>query len=238
MTKLPAVVRDRLSQLNFDALYKGAVDSAAAATALAARVTTLEGKFPVVSANITDGTIATADIGASQITSALIADGTIATADIANGQITTALLATLPQAAAYRSSDTTISKDTWTAIAWNGEDWDAGTPSNNMHAAGSQNFTIRVAGLYLVIANVCFDPNGTGERGLRIVDGSGNVYAEEQPNLPSAPNFTQLNCSVTWRFAVNDTVSAEAYQNSGGSLAIKQRSTQGTSQMSVTWLSP
>ena len=47
----------------------------------------------ITSSNITDGTIATADIADGAITSAKILDGTIATADIADGAITAAKLA-------------------------------------------------------------------------------------------------------------------------------------------------
>ena len=48
----------------------------------------------IVGADITDGTIATADLGANSVTTAKILDGTIAGADIASRTITSGLIAT------------------------------------------------------------------------------------------------------------------------------------------------
>ena len=54
----------------------------------------LSGTGIVSSANLLDGTIATADIADNAVTSAKIADSSVATADIADGAVTTAKIAT------------------------------------------------------------------------------------------------------------------------------------------------
>lgn len=180
------------------------------ATALESRATTLEGRFPIVSADITDGTIVPAD------------------------------LAVMPQVRAYRSVDNGITNNTWTVVSFDAEDFDLGTPSNDMHdnTTNAGRLTCRVAGLYYVTANICFDSNATGIRAVRLrMNGTGNPFAQIECNNSGAANFTQINLSAPWRMAVNDYVEVEAVQVSGGGLNVKGNSAVGVTFFAAAWLS-
>jgi hypothetical protein len=84
------------------------------------------------------------------------------------------------------------------------------------HASGV--FTCQTAGLWRVSLTVNFDGNNTGERGVRLI-GSGALGA--RVTILSAAN-TSVDFAVTTHFlgsfAIGDTVTAAAYQNSGGAL--------------------
>lgn len=79
----------------------------------------LASKSAVASADITDGTVATADVADSAVTSAKISDGTIATADIANSAVTDAKVA----AGIAPSKLAQASATSGQVLKWNGSAW-------------------------------------------------------------------------------------------------------------------
>lgn len=180
-----------------------------------ANITALQAKFPVVSADI--------------------ADGTIAAVDLADGSVTTSKLAQMPQVRAKRTSDSSsVSDSSWTAIQFNGEDFDLGT-GTEQHSTSSNTtrLTCRVGGLYVIMANLAWDSNGTGVRGARVVmNGSTVLGAIEM--AACTPNFTQCPAAAINRLSIGDYVEVEGWQSSGGGLVVKANGSSGASTI-LSW---
>lgn len=84
-------------------------------------------------------------------------------------------------------------------------------------------FTIPVAGWYDVCFETSFASNSTGLRGLgcRMTSALGTSVARGQTTVQATVgNVTRLNGAFQRQFAAGDTLSANVFQNSGGSLNI------------------
>lgn len=151
------------------------------------------------------------------------------------------LLGQVPQVRAYLANTTgAIATGAWTAIGFDGEDYDLGT-ADGMHDTVTNNtrITCRVAGLYTLTANVCWNANAVGSRGARFrLNGAGFPYAEVELAANVAANFTQLNLAAQMRLVAGDYVEVEAAQTSGGGLTVIQSSAVGATQFTASWESP
>lgn len=146
----------------------------------------------------------------------------------------------LPQARVYRATNTAaIATGVWTAVGFDAEDYDLGTTDGMHDAVNVNRLTCRVAGLYVLHANICWDAAAGGSRGARFrLNGAGGPWAEEEIPANVAANFTQLNISTEMRLAVNDYVEVEAQQTSGGGLVIIASGAASATNFCASWRSP
>lgn len=79
-------------------------------------------------------------------------------------------------------------------------------------------WTCVTAGTYLVRLAITYAPNATGNRGARMIDNAG-VDVSQIIASPSAVNEQQVLVEYAKTFAVNDTVTQQYFQNSGGNLS-------------------
>lgn len=118
--------------------------------------------------------------------------------------------------AARQVSVQSIPNNTFTTVILNTADTDSHTALNT----GTGVYTVPVNGLYQLGGGVSFDPNVTGQRGLRwarngteisgsqvLVDATGGGNATMVPS-----RVILVNCSA------GDTLALQAFQNSGGAL--------------------
>lgn len=131
------------------------------------------------------------------------------------------LASPVPQVRVTNSAVQSIPNSTLTALTFDTETFDSGTPSNNMHDTGSNTsrLTCRVAGLYQITGLVEFATSATGVRIAALkLNGTislpgGTVSVQSSSGTPS---ITQITTS--YRLAVSDYIELIVWQNSGGSL--------------------
>lgn len=124
----------------------------------------------------------------------------------------------VPRARVYNSAALSIPNGLVTALTFNSERYD----TDNIHSTSSNTsrLTATTAGTYLIIANVSFASNTTGERVCRIrLNGTttiGNVAA-----APVTGDSTTQSVSTQYALAAGDYVEVEAFQTSGGALNVE-----------------
>lgn len=123
-----------------------------------------------------------------------------------------------PMVSAQRTSNQSISNDTWTAVSYSSsEDWD----TDGMHSTtvNPSRFTATTAGRYLVSAHMSFEANASGRRSVRtLVNGTdSDLLASVSPVSGSA---TVVNVSQTLALSAGDYVEFQVYQSSGGALNV------------------
>lgn len=127
-----------------------------------------------------------------------------------------------PVARAYRlaTSAQDIPNNAWTSIGFDAETSD----NDNIHDTATNNtrFTCKTAGVYSLFGVVHITNNSTGVREARILLNGGsfsNVLASDSRNAVNG-DHTIIPISTTVELAVGDYVELQAYQNSGGLLAL------------------
>lgn len=117
-----------------------------------------------------------------------------------------------------RATDQTIATGTdGAAVSWSTAvkqvnlTWVIGTPTLA---------TIVVAGWYEILASASFAANDTGFRRLKILRNSDLIGSTYTPAIATANQSTMFSASAYAYFAIGDTVSLTAIQNSGGNLAL------------------
>jgi len=124
------------------------------------------------------------------------------------------------------SVNQSIANNTSTLIAFNTEIFD----NDTMHDAVTNNtrLTCKSAGKYLVIAQVGFEVNTTGYRGLDILK---NGMLVGRIICAPAPTIESVYCATTIiELAVNDYVELSVFQTSGGALKVRA---DGTMLMAI-----
>ena len=126
---------------------------------------------------------------------------------------------TIPMVRVYHSSNQSIANATYTAPSFNSERYD----NNTMHDTVVDNSRLicKTAGMYRITANVQWEANGTGIRGIYLNLNGTTVIAFEQIIAASATLKTIQHISTTYALAINDYVLAGVYQNSGGALLVE-----------------
>ncbi len=89
------------------------------------------------------------------------------------------------------------------------------SPSSNMWDSSTSEIIIRKAGIYRVYASAIFSTNATGGRAIIIKKGTTWVAYDSRS---ASPFVTGLHTNVDIELAVNDKITVELYQNSGGAL--------------------
>ena len=139
----------------------------------------------------------------------------------------------VPQARVYHNAAQSIANTTFTALAFNSERWDLGTPSLNMHDTATDNgrLTCRVAGLYSIGVAVYWASAGGRMVKLR-VGGATDIAINEA----TSGAIGQTVCT-DYRLAVDDYVDVVVWQNSGGALNVSAGGNYSP-EFWMHWVSP
>lgn len=124
-------------------------------------------------------------------------------------------------ARAFNSADISIPNNTNTIITLNSENYDT-DPNGEIHSTSSNTsrMTIRTAGKYLVLGQVQWAVNATGERLAQIrLNGTTNI-AISTTILGSGTYGLIQQVLVVHDFSASDYVELVAYQDSGGALNV------------------
>jgi hypothetical protein len=162
------------------------------------------------------------------------AAGIKTTAAIYAADITTPInnLTNRPIFKGYQSAAQSIANNSITAITMDTEAVD----SENGHSTSSNTsrYVAPVAGWYLVIGQVAFAANGTGNRLVEIrINGAGAATNLAQTVIltPGAANGSALSAVSLIQLAAGDYVEVYGYQTSGGAL----NTAPSQSGMEVLW---
>ena len=128
-----------------------------------------------------------------------------------------------PQCRAYRNTNTAaVANITWTAVPFDLEAYDGGTPGKDMHdtAVNTTRITVRVPGTYVVSG--CFEwANAAGAvRAARLILNQAVVLDVDMKVPIGGGNLTAMTVDSNYRFAVGDYVEIEGYQDSGAGLVV------------------
>lgn len=121
----------------------------------------------------------------------------------------------------HNAGDQSINNETWTTLTFDSERFDTDTIHSTSSNTGR--LTAKTAGKYTIYATVTFANNATGRRIVRFRFNGSTVIAEVgEQGLDNAEVDTVI--SALYEFAVDDFVEVQAWQSSGGGLAIKANS--------------
>lgn len=142
--------------------------------------------------------------------------------DVKTGKLTVAgdevRLANDPYIRALLATDNSQSpaSGTWTTITG----WTVPAESSSGITRSGGIFTVAKAGSYMLTIGISFAANGTGIRGVRpLINGAGGQNALFATPGATFQGYAALNQEVY--LAANSTVAFQAYQNSGGALALR-----------------
>ena len=139
-----------------------------------------------------------------------------------------------PILTATQASGQSIPNVTWTSLALDATSVDSyGMHSNSVNNTRA---VAQVAGWYLVCGSVNWNPNSTGNRGIRLAKNGTAIVGSGAFRLPTgAGNTDGMGSSSLLAFlAVGDYVEVQAFQSSGGALNTVIGSDVDAS-MTVTW---
>lgn len=158
---------------------------------------------------------------------------------IASSAVSTSKFATLPQLRAYHNANQAITSGVVTALAFNSERWDSGTPSSNMHdtAVNNSRGTCQVAGLYLIQSAISWQSNATGERFMNFVLNGTTEIARDRRPVSATATTSEVTLSTVYRLALADYVEVTVEQTSGGSLNVNSLGNYSP-EFTMTWLGP
>ena len=178
----------------------------------------------------------------SAFTAGLFTSGQILTAAQMNTFVRDNLLAGGPAfCKVSRVAALSLADGAFVAVNFDTENID----TNVMFTATSNKITIKTAGYYQVNGHFSYNANATGQRYLAavlnatftgsgdtaVISGGTRIVAQTAATTVITQSVQSL--STIYQFAVNDTLTLGAFQNSGGSLGLN--GTEGAS-LSVAWL--
>jgi hypothetical protein len=119
----------------------------------------------------------------------------------------------------YRSTAQSIATSTLTLINFDQEAFDP----NNLHdnVVNNTRITARVAGVYLIIANIEFAANAVGRRVVQIYKNSIDVIGNFQLSTTHGTQSDRIITSCIALMAANDFVQCRVFQDSGGALNVQ-----------------
>lgn len=131
----------------------------------------------------------------------------------------------------YRSAGLTLSNNTSTPLEWDAEEYDHdfahSTSSNEEH------ITIPVPGLYLFSGVVSFASNGTGLRRVSITNDAGTIIHRLASGAGSGSGVDAFAFAKVVALAGSSVVEIEAFQSSGGNLALSTGSVSTNLQVTL-----
>lgn len=138
-----------------------------------------------------------------------------------------------PVCVARHSTTQSLSDSTWTAVEVNTDTID----THDLHNTGLSStavFQITEAGLYVCLASIWFAANATGYRRVKWTTEDGQtLIGQEGRAIGSATAAVTAIAFGVARFARNDRIQVQAWQNSGGSLNIGSTTTEERNQAIV-----
>jgi hypothetical protein len=122
-----------------------------------------------------------------------------------------------PRCLVKRSSNQTITNNSWTSI-----DWDIETDDGQMHSLTSNTnlVFVRRSGNYRVQVGVVFAADATGVRGVRILKNGAEIPGAKAVLSPVSGTTTAINVSFSDKIVTGESYRVEVYQTSGGDLDI------------------
>lgn len=152
-----------------------------------------------------------------------LANGAVNSDKIADGSITPSDIAVLDKCRVYRATDTThTSNGSWQAVAFVSESFDTNSLHDN--STNPSRLTVPATGYYMIFAQIQFASNATGNRGLRFrkngATNSGLGGGNFMPAISGASARINIHSGPV-SLTAGDYVEIEAFQSSGGSLAIE-----------------
>lgn len=119
----------------------------------------------------------------------------------------------------------TVANAAWTALTLSGE-------VRDIRGWGT-GLSVSMNGMYLIMASVGFAGFAGGSVGCRVkLDSSSEILCVQQQASNAVSNIA--SCSTVRYLDRNDSLTVEAYQNSGGGLALLDTY---RSQVTISWLS-
>jgi len=170
--------------------------------------------------DIANGSIGASKIAPNAIGKGQIAPGGVGASEIARGAVGPSELAQLPGARVYLAEGTRVdlASGARTTLSFGARAYSQGGVWSD---AQPDRLTAPVAGVYQVTAGVVFEDNGSGARGLWIVDpGSGAVLAGERENAVILNAPTELSTSTVVRLEANQSISIQVQQTAGRDIAV------------------
>lgn len=118
----------------------------------------------------------------------------------------------------YNNANISINNNTDTALTFNSERYD----SSAIHSTSTNTgrLTFPVAGKWRVHGNVRFAANATGIRAVYIVLNGTTIIGNVLGNNTGATFQPTLQVSADYGFALNDYVTLNVFQDSGGALNV------------------
>lgn len=132
-----------------------------------------------------------------------------------------------PSAYAYSSASQSIANNTLTALTFNNERWDTDGLHDNV--TFNNRVTCTQTGVYLLIAEVVWAANGTGNRSLAIYH-NGTLLLRSTGLLPgTAAGTLAMEVTTMYSLAAGDYIEAMVSQTSGGALSTALSGATGAS---------
>lgn len=132
-----------------------------------------------------------------------------------------------PTVRVTHNADQSITTATWTALAFNTEDWDkAGNAADTQHdnAINNSRLIAKYAGVYQVSASITWQASATGHRFIALVKGAGPTPAQGDP-VDARPGhgtaaYNRMSIPGQFDLAVNEFVTLCVFQDSGAGLNV------------------
>jgi hypothetical protein len=165
-----------------------------------------------------------------------LADGSVTSTKIAAGAVALSKIGIIPSARANTQAATlqSIPNNSVTNVVLDAETFDTA----NLHSTTTNNhlLTAPVAGVYQINGNIRWASNNTGSRFLDIsVTGGGRVASVYMTANQGHP--TDQSVSVLYALSAGQSVFLEAFQDSGGALALDKGGTDDPN-LSMAWVGP
>ena len=126
-----------------------------------------------------------------------------------------------------------INNATWTAITWDGENYDTDAYHNTSTNTSRITIPAGKAGKYLIVAGAMITANNSGARLMKFTKNGLDIYIGSWS--PATPTHTSVIVgSQVLDLAVNDYVEVFIYQDSGSSLSISGNNIDST--LTATYL--
>ena len=117
----------------------------------------------------------------------------------------------------YHDAAQSIPNSTTAYLAFNSERWD--TDAIHDIVTNNSRLTCKTAGRYLIITQVEWAYNSTGERQIKIMLNGATVIGHASQQAPVS-YCLRLALATIYNLAVNDYVETQVYQSSGSSLNV------------------
>ena len=184
----------------------------------------------VKSRHIDNGQVKTEDLAGNAVTGGKIDPDAVKASDVDDGTLGTADSDILPHGRITTSTGAQFFNDNVIEIRFLDRiEFSRGVGFN--FAAGASEIVIETPGVYLVIGEVVWEVDSSGDRETMLSKNSDTEFFAENA-VRAAQGRTKQQCVAIEPFEAGDTVELRARQNSGGTLVSQDGS------LSVHWLGP